>query len=37
VRRRQIPPDGYEGFKTAIDEFKDFGGEVYRIEKGGDR
>jgi hypothetical protein len=37
VRRRQIPPDGYGGFKTAIDEFKDFGGKVYRIEKGGDR
>jgi hypothetical protein len=37
IRRRQIPPDGYAGFKTAIDEFKDFGGKVYRIEKGGDR
>jgi hypothetical protein len=37
VRRRQIPPDGYAGFKSAIDEFKDFGGKVYLIEKGGDR
>lgn len=37
VRRRQIPPDGYGGFKTAIDELKDFGEAVYRIEKGGDR
>jgi hypothetical protein len=37
VRRRQIPPDGYAGFKSAIDEAKDFGAKVYRIAKGGDR
>jgi hypothetical protein len=36
VRRRQIPPDGYEGFKKAVDEAKEFGDIVYRIEKGGD-
>lgn len=35
IRRRQIPPDGYEGFKKAVDEAKEFGGRVYRIEKGG--
>ena len=37
VRRRQIPPDGYAGFKRAIDEAKSWGETVYRIEKGGDR
>jgi hypothetical protein len=37
VRRRQIPPDGYEGFKKAIDEAKDWGDRIYRAEKGGDR
>jgi len=37
VRRRQIPPDGYAGFKTAIDEAKEFRDTVYRIEKGGGR
>ena len=36
VRRRQIPPDGYEGFKRAVDEAKAWGETVYRIEKGGD-
>ncbi len=35
IRRRQIPPDGYGGFKKAMDEAKEFGGNVYRIEKGG--
>ncbi|MDD3643392.1 MAG: DUF3857 domain-containing transglutaminase family protein [Candidatus Krumholzibacteria bacterium] len=37
VRRRQIPPDGYGGFKKAIDEAKEFGDGIYRIEKGGSR
>ena len=37
VRRRQIPTDGYAGFKSAIDEAKSFGGKVYRVEKGGGR
>ncbi len=37
VRRRQIPPEDYEGFKRAVDEAKDFGDFVYRVEKGGDR
>jgi transglutaminase-like putative cysteine protease len=37
VRRRQIPPDGYEGFKRAIDEAYEWGGQVYRAVKGGGR
>ena len=37
VRRRQIPPDGYAGFKKAIDEAKEWRDRVYRIEKGGGR
>jgi hypothetical protein len=35
IRRRQIPPDGYGGFRKAVDEAKEWGGRVYRIEKGG--
>jgi hypothetical protein len=35
VRRRQIPPDGYAGFKRAMDEARKFSGKVYRVEKGG--
>ncbi len=35
IRRRQIPPDGYGGFKRAIDEAKEWGNTTYRIEKGG--
>jgi hypothetical protein len=35
IRRRQIPPDGYGGFKKAVDEAKEWGGRVYRVEKGG--
>ncbi len=37
VRRRQIPPDGYAGFKTALDEAHDWAEHVYRAEKGGER
>ena len=37
VRRRQIPPDGYAGFREAVDEAKEFGGELYRAGKGGAR
>jgi len=37
IRRRQIPTDGYEGFKAAVDEAKEWADEVYRAEKGGDR
>ncbi|MBD3347944.1 MAG: DUF3857 domain-containing protein [Candidatus Eisenbacteria bacterium] len=37
VRRRQIPPDGYEGFRTAVDEATGFSEFVYRIEKGGEK
>jgi hypothetical protein len=35
VRRRQIPPDGYGGFKRAIDEAKEWGERSFRVEKGG--
>jgi len=35
IKRRQIPPDGYGGFKKVMDEAKEFSGNVYRIEKGG--
>ena len=37
VRRRQIPPDGYAGFKTALDEAHDWADHVYRAEKRGER
>jgi hypothetical protein len=37
VRRRQIPPDGYAGFRRAIEEARDWGETTYRAEKGGDR
>jgi transglutaminase-like putative cysteine protease len=37
VKRRQIPPDGYEGFRKSIEEAKEFSGRVYRAEKGGAR
>ncbi len=35
ARRRQIPPDGYDGFKAAVDEMMDWAATVYRAEKGG--
>ena len=35
IRRRQIPPDGYAGFKRAIDEAQEWGDTSFRIEKGG--
>jgi hypothetical protein len=35
VRRRQVPPDGYDGFKRAIDEAKEWGERSFRVEKGG--
>ena len=37
VRRRQIPPEGYEGFRTAIVEAQEWAETSYRAEKGGDR
>ncbi len=37
VRRRQIPPDGYAGFKTAMDAARDWGERTYHAEKGGRR
>ena len=35
VRRRQIPPDGYGGFKRAFDEAKEWSERSFRVEKGG--
>lgn len=35
IRRRQIPPDGYEGFRKAIEEVKEYAGTIFRAEKGG--
>ncbi|MBN2565989.1 MAG: hypothetical protein JXB46_09805, partial [Candidatus Eisenbacteria bacterium] len=37
IRRRQIPPEGYVGFRNAMDEDRDWAGTTYRAEKGGDR
>ena len=35
VRRRQIPPDGYPGFRKAMEAVRNWGDQTYRIEKGG--
>jgi hypothetical protein len=35
VRRRQIPPDGYPGFRKAMEAARTWGDHTYRIEKGG--
>ena len=35
VKRRQIPPDGYPGFKKSLDEMKKYADTVFRAEKGG--
>ncbi|NQU06085.1 MAG: hypothetical protein HQ568_08330, partial [Calditrichaeota bacterium] len=37
VRRRQIPPDGYNGFRDAINGAMDFADTVFRAEKGGEK
>jgi hypothetical protein len=37
VRRRQIPPEGYAGFRSAIQEARDWSETTYRATKGGDR
>jgi len=37
VKRRQIPTEGYEGFRKAMQEAKDFAAKTYRVEKGGAR
>jgi hypothetical protein len=37
IRRRQIPPDGYHGFRKAIKEVKDYAATIFRAEKGGAR
>ena len=35
VKRRQIPPSGYRGFKRALDSMREWGEQVFRVEKGG--
>ncbi len=35
VKRRQIPPDGYPGFKKAMDAARDWTDQEYRFTKGG--
>jgi hypothetical protein len=37
IRRRQIPPDGYAGFRKALKEAKSYAGTTFRAEKGGSR
>jgi hypothetical protein len=37
VRRRQIPPSGYEGFRKAVTALDDYAGTVLRVAKGGAR
>lgn len=34
IRRRQIPPDGYAGFRKAMTEAKEYAETVFRAEKG---
>ena len=36
-RRRQIPPDGYPGFRKAVDAARAWGDHTFRVEKGGAR
>jgi hypothetical protein len=35
VRRRQIPPDGYPGFRKAMEAARNWGDQTLRVEKGG--
>jgi hypothetical protein len=35
VRRRQIPPDGYEGFADAMRAARDWGAAIFRVESAG--
>jgi hypothetical protein len=37
IRRRQIPPDGYGGFRDAMTQAKKYAQTVFRAEKGGSR
>jgi transglutaminase-like putative cysteine protease len=34
LRRRQIPPDGYEGFRKTVEETRDYAKTVFRAVKG---
>ncbi|MBT7617938.1 MAG: hypothetical protein HN590_11710 [Calditrichaeota bacterium] len=35
LRRRQIPPDGYPGFRDSVNEANKFAETVFRVERGG--
>jgi hypothetical protein len=35
IKRRQIPPDGYKGFRKAIKDGTDYAATVFRVVKGG--
>ncbi len=35
TRRRQVPPDGYGGLRRAMKEAQEYGGTLFRAEKGG--
>jgi len=35
VRRRQIPPEDYQGFRKAMTEARDYAKTIFRAEKGG--
>ena len=37
VRRRQIPPDGYPGFQSAMSGAMDYSDTVFRVQRGDDR
>jgi transglutaminase-like putative cysteine protease len=34
VRRRQVPPDGYPGFRAAMEAAREWGSLTFRVEKG---
>ena len=36
IKRRQIPPDGYPGFRKAMEAARTWGEQTLRIEKGGE-
>jgi len=37
IKRRQIPPDGYDGFREAMNESRDFASSLFRATKGGEK
>jgi hypothetical protein len=37
IKRRQVPPAGYDGFRKAMNEARDFATSVFRATKGGEK